>query len=361
MKASAVIAPTQLAYVSIPANELRDFVDGIFPKLATCPAADALATGQGHRYIAGHDLFLDVPQSVAHGGIVDGLKHAGHILLTDFPTKAGIPIPGFSESGLGHFLEQIGIHRGWLQVNICEAGLGVLAIAEGAPDLMQAIHGALPMDLGTFFDTFVEGGIETGIAICFDNPLMLAGGLENIAAGLVSTWNTIAVHVDPVVFFGSAVTSAILGFVVSSSVFHNSLGTAAIASIRSGVIGSLFAVSPAFGFGALAGFILYTLGKTLAKSHANETQALLSVDETSYRRLIQELCEGNLHLQEFIDLASPKLVYPESPALLATEHGVMRLRPSILRDDFPLLKNCYSSIFSDAASVFETDHISFSK
>jgi hypothetical protein len=360
MKAAAVIAPTQLAYVTIPADELRSFVDGLFPKLATYPAADSLAAGQGHRYVAGHDLFVDVPSTVANEGTVEGTKHAGHILLTDFPTKAGIPIPGLSESGLGHLLEQVGIHRGWLQVNLCEAGLGILAVAEGSPDLIQAIHGALLMDVGTFFDTFVEGGIEVGISIATENPILLAGGLENIAAGIISTWNTIVVHVDPFAFLGSAATSAIIGFAVASGLVRSSLGNATIAGIRSGIVGSLFAVSPAFGFGALAGFVLYTLGGKLATLHDSRMQALLSVNDESYRQLVIELSSGNVNLHDFIERASPQITFLDRLEMLPTEYMNMGHQVRTLPDDSARLVSCYHSILSDTPSTFLTDLTPFS-
>jgi hypothetical protein len=51
MEAAAVIATGQLAYVSIPAEQLRAFADGLFPMLAKYPAADGMAAGFGHRYV----------------------------------------------------------------------------------------------------------------------------------------------------------------------------------------------------------------------------------------------------------------------------------------------------------------------
>ena len=90
---------TQCAYMHIPADVLRNTVDGLFPSLAKNAAADAVS-GFGHRWVHGHDLIMDIAgQFFRHP--VHAVKQAGHILLTDFPTKAGIPIPGFSQSGLG--------------------------------------------------------------------------------------------------------------------------------------------------------------------------------------------------------------------------------------------------------------------
>ncbi len=321
MNATAVIAPGQMAYVYIPADELRSFVDGIFPKLAKCPVAD-VTRGPWHRYTAGHDVLLDVPKTFSESGTLEGAKHAGHVILTDFPTKAGIPIPGFSESGLGHLLEQAGIHRGWLQLNLCEAGLGIIAVAEGTPDLIQAINGTMLMHCSTFFDTFIEGGIEVGLSMATKNPILLAGGIENIAAGLIATWNTYVVHIDPFLFFGSAATSALIGFTVASGLVHMTLGDATIAGLRSGIVGALFTVSPAFGFGALAGFVTYKLGEKLASIHNSSVKALLSIDNNAYNLLLDELCRGNANIRDFLDNATPQVIFTDQADTLSSDTEV---------------------------------------
>lgn len=331
MEAATVIVPTQLAYMHIPTNELRAFADGMFPNLAHSSVAD-VAKGFGHRYVAGHDLLLDVPRTVMEQGVGGGMKHAGHILLTDFVTKAGIPIPGFSYSGLGSFLEQAGIHRGWLQVNICDTGLGIIAISEGSTDILQAISSTLQMSGATFFDTFAEGGIEVGFAIVTQNPILLAGGIENIAAGVVSVWDTVSIYVDPLVFFGSAGTSALIGFALSYGLAGQSLSDAALDSIRSGTIGALFTLSPAFGFGALAGFVSYGMGRKLAAIHNTEKQALLTIDDNAYRLLLEELCNGNADLTDFLNSAEPHITLVENATTLPTESTLLNTNVLTLSD-----------------------------
>lgn len=319
MEASTVIVPSQMVYMHIPTNELRHFADSMFPNLAHSSVAD-VAKGFGHRYVAGHDLLLDVPRTVVEQGIGGGMKHAGHILLTDFVTKAGIPIPAFSYSGLGHFLEQAGIHRGWLQVNLCDTGLGIIAISEGSSDLIQAFNGALLMSGSSFFDTFAEGSIEIGMAlIVTQNPILLAGGIENIAAGLISVWDTVSIYVDPLAFFGSAGTSALIGFALSYGLAGQSLSEAALDSIRSGTIGALFTLSPAFGFGALAGFVSYGMGRKLAAINNTEKHALLTIDDNAYRLLLEELCNGNVDLNEFLNHAEPHILLSEAASTLQYE------------------------------------------
>ena len=161
MITSMIAATSQFAYLTIPTSELREFCDGMFPAFAKCSQADFIR-GAYHRYKDGHDIVLDVGETLQHDGISEAFRHFGHIVCTDFPTKAGIPIPFFSQSGLGKALESVGISKGWLNVNICDTGIGVLAIAEGSSDLAAAIAGKLDMGVDAFFDTFVEGSIDFG-------------------------------------------------------------------------------------------------------------------------------------------------------------------------------------------------------
>lgn len=302
-----VVVPAQMAYLHIPATELRNFVDGIFPNLATNKIADS-AAGFGHRYRAGHDLLLDIPTTFSSHGPFEGLKHAGHVIFTDFPTKAGIPIPGFSHSGLGHLLEQAGISNGWLQLSLFDTGVGIFAFADSASTLVQAMQGSLSMDFGTACQTFGMGSVELVLGIGVQNPLLATAGLQNVLAGLVSTWNTVSVYVDPLDFLGVAGTSALIGFGMAYGVVGESLSEASIDAARSGTIGALYTVSSAFGFGALAGFIAFRLGAALAQQHNASSAARLSVDENSYRLLLQELCAGNFDVQELLGRTEPKWI-----------------------------------------------------
>ena len=114
MITSMIVATSQFAYLSIPASELREFCDGMFPTFAKCSQADFIR-GAYHRYKGGHDIVLDVGETLQHDGISEAFRHFGHIVCTDFPTKAGIPIPFFSQSGLGKAFKaslfHSGIHR----------------------------------------------------------------------------------------------------------------------------------------------------------------------------------------------------------------------------------------------------------
>lgn len=301
-----LVSPGQMVYMHIPANELRNFADSLLPGLAKNPIADC-ASGMGHRYRAGHDLLLDVPSTLVNHGPGEALKHFGHIIATDFPTKAGIPIPGFSHSGLGHALEQWGIPKAWMSLNISDAGFGFLAIADGHTTLMAAIQGQLSMDFGTALQTFGAGALELKLAmIATTNPvLMTAAGVQNILAGLVATWNTFSVYVDPLDLFGAAGMSALLGFGMARGLVGEDVTDATRDAIRSGTIGALYSVSTAFGYGALAGFTVYRLGSALAKHHNAQSQGRLSVNRQTYRLLVEALSSGNTDIKELIAATAP--------------------------------------------------------
>lgn len=296
-----------MVYMHIPASELRNFSDSLLPGLAKNPIADC-ASGMGHRYRAGHDLLLDVPSTFVNHGPGEALKHFGHIIATDFPTKAGIPIPGFSHSGLGLALEQWGIPKAWMSLNISDAGFGFLAIADGHTTLMAAIQGQLSMDFGTALQTFGAGALELKLAmIATTNPvLMTAAGVQNILAGLVATWNTFSVYVDPLDLFGAAGMSALLGFGMARCLVGEDVTDASRDAIRSGTIGALYSVSTAFGYGALAGFTAYRLGSALAKQHNAQSQGRLSVNPQAYRLLVETLCSGSTDIKELLATTAPR-------------------------------------------------------
>lgn len=337
---TAVIVPGQMAYIKLPGEVIRNYVDSKFPSLAHCPTADYLK-GADHRWKGGHDLLVDVPRTMMDSGPLNAIKHSGHILATDLPTKAGIPIPGLSGSGIGQWLVDLGIPKGFLNIHWADGCLGFLAIAEGTNDLAQALNGSLVMDTGVFFDTFVEGGVEVALAIAarsawslaaFNPVFAVVGAVENIVAGIVSTYQTFSVYIDPLTFFGSAGTSALIGFGLSYGLAGESLSEATIDSIRSGIVGAFFSLSPAFGCGALAGFVSFKLGAKLAQIHASSTQALLQVDESAYYGLLEQMCKGNTELATFLENAEIRLLFEDIPSKLSTSSFALKDNISVLLD-----------------------------
>lgn len=292
MITSMIAATSQFAYLSIPASELREFCDGMFPTFAKCSQADFIR-GAYHRYKGGHDIVLDVGETLQHDGISEAFRHFGHIVCTDFPTKAGIPIPFFSQSGLGKALESVGISKGWLNVNICDTGIGVLAIAEGSSDLAAAIAGKLDMGVEAFFDTFVEGSIELTLGMWYKNPFLACGGIENILAGCIATWNRYTYYVDPLDFLGGGFLSAAIGFTVSHYLLGNDLKRSLTDAGRSGLLGGLFVISPMFAYAALAGFVAYEYGKALANKRNKVMASWYSISQEGFFQFLNEIAAGD--------------------------------------------------------------------
>ena len=285
---------TQCAYMHIPADVLRNTVDGLFPSLAKNAVADAVS-GFGHRWVHGHDLIMDIIGQFFRRP-VHAVKQAGHILLTDFPTKAGIPIPGFSQSGLGSLLVDIGIPKGYLSLNMMDAGIGLLAVGEGSGDLISAMSGDVPMDAWTAFDTFGEGGIELVLGYSTQNPLLIGAGIENILAGCVSTLKTFTDYVDPASFFGHSITAAILGAGFSYALNRKKdkdalcralLGTSA----RSALLGALSSASGYFTAGAFLGFTAMPIGKIMVANAQKEQMLCCSCSLLTFEQQLKTFSE----------------------------------------------------------------------
>ena len=347
--AQIVIAPAHLVYLQIPANELRGLVDGFFPALKANEFAD-VASGWGHRYRAGHDLLLDVPRTFAFEGPREGLRHAGHIIATDFPTKAGIPIPGFSQSGLGQVLEHIGIPNGWLQLSLFDSAVGILAVAGGTDSLIQALEGKLLMNFGTACQTFGLGGAELAIGVHTQNPLLVAGGIENVLAGLISTWNTYSVYVSPLDFLGAAGISALLGFGIAYTLADQDLGDSVKDAIQCGAVGALYSVSSAFGFGAFAGLVACRLCAALADHQDRASLARMSVDREAYQQLFEALQSRNSDVRHILERTAP-LMLGESVSKLLDSGISIPHHPTHLSCDGQALADFGNSIRVESANL----------
>ena len=278
------IALNDSLYRMVPADTIRNAVDTLFPSLAKNSTADCLA-GAFHRYRGGHDLILDVGKTVTEQGFAKGIKHAGHILLTDFPTKAGIPVPLLSQKGLGGVLQGIGVSPKWMNINLGDTLLGWLTLVEGGSDLSAALSGKMPMDFSSFCDTFGEGALEIGAGVYSHNPLLLAAGVENLTAGFVTAWKHFSWYVPPELFLGSASFSGGAGFIISKFLLHQETHEALLNSCRSALIGGLFAVSAALGWGLVGAMIWCEVIRRIAEKHTKSLDDFYRVTEEQLKSL----------------------------------------------------------------------------
>ncbi len=328
-------------YGSIKAETLRNFIDNLFPSLAKNLDADYIS-GAYHRYKGGHDLFIDVPKTFIEKGFSNALKHAGHILLTDFPTKSGIPIPGFSHIGLGRILEDFGISKGWLNINIMDGGIGFLAIDEGHVDLLNALSGTLNMNTFNFFDTYVEGGVELLLAINFQNPFLLGGAIENIISGIISTIKTYTIYVNPLDFFGAGITSALIGGTFSYLISKGNKEYINIlkSSIKSASIGAMFKVFTPFAFGLIAGYSLYEIGKYMAIDSNSKQNEAFYISYKDFEKIFESL--SNVSSEDFIymwkDMNNVRKITISEDLLITLEEEIFNLKLVRIKPDVKYFK-----------------------
>lgn len=335
--------PGNLAYYKMPTDVLRSSVDSLFPALAKCPEADYLS-GAYHRFRGGHDLIVDIARTMQDKGFASALRQAGHITLTDFPTKAGIPIPGFSGTGIGKHLADLGISKGWLCVNMSDTTVGILAIAESSADILQAFSGQLDMNVWTFFDTFVEGGVEIAIALYTKNPPLLFAGIENVLAGIIATGKALAeylkpFYIDPVMFLGRTFCTGIIGFVISALILKKEFDTSLLNAMKSGAVSALFVLSPAFAYGAMAAFAIIGFGEHLAKLNTESVNSCLYWDHAAvcaYMLSAEAACPG---FADWYRMRKSKLALDSTGLSLGGSIPVLSAEMSKLLSDERMLKS----------------------
>ena len=275
----SIVSAGNFAYLQVPADKLRHFCDNLFPTLAKNPTADVV-TGAAHRWKAGHDILVDIPKTALDEGLGKAAKQAGHVLLTDFPTKAGIPIPGLSQSGLGEFLIKHGIDRAFLSLNLTDAFVGIFAMSESTFDMINVVSQQLRMTPQLFFDTFVEGAIEIVAGGACKNPLLLFSGISEVAAGFVATYNTITKplwYVDPLDFFGCGLCSALLSFLFSKFVCKRNNKEVASDCCKSVLISSLFSIYSGFGFAGIIALSAWGVGRIVAQRDNTQKKECFTV------------------------------------------------------------------------------------
>lgn len=286
----AFVCAGDYAYLRIPAAELRGVFDSAFPTLAKNGFADC-ASGYMHRFAAGHDLLIDVPKTLVNHGPAEAGKHLGHILVTDFPTKAGIPIPGLSESGLGHWLtETVGIPKPYLCINIMDATVGLFACTEGTLDIVKICANHVRMSPEVFIDTFVEGGLEVAGGVHFQSAPLVIAGAENIAAGLCSLGYTIT---HPIWFVGfcdfagGVLAGGLLSLLISRFILKKKNDECLRDVLKSISISSLFAVANGFGIAGLIAMVACNYGKLLARIENARREAYFKFSREKFLRFFE--------------------------------------------------------------------------
>lgn len=288
--AKAIVSGGNFAYLKIPTAELRGFFDSSFSALAKNHFADC-ASGCLHRFNTGHDILIDIPKTLVGHGPVEASKQLGHILVTDFPTKAGIPIPGLSESGLGRWLtDSVGIPKPYLCINAMDAAVGIFACTEGTLDLVNVCANNVRMSPGLFLDTFVEGAAELGGGYVTKNPLLLASGFENLCAGMYSTCYTITHPVWYTGFWnvvGGGVTGAMTSYLISKFILKKDDVTSVKNAVKSFSISSLFAVSSSFGIAGIIGMVAAGVGDFLARRDNDKREVFYRITKERYLGFIE--------------------------------------------------------------------------
>lgn len=302
--------------MEIPAATLRHYVDATFPTFAVNGVADRLS-GFHHRFLAGHDLLTDVFTTAKDHGFRESLNHAGHILLTDFPTKYGIPIPGFSATGLGGWLTgTLGIDAGWLSVSLFDSAVGIAIVADSSINLIAALQGKLVMDsVWTFYQTFGKGAVEIALSSYTQNPFFLVGGVENLLAGVSAVYNKITLPIiDPVLFFGSGLISAFAGYALGRGLFGQSEKEALKTALINGAVTAIFTISPFCAAGAMVGLLACSLGQYLGK-YRNEKTLQAGINNTSLAAFIAEIKAHDPDVDRLLALADKNMILPELKGL----------------------------------------------
>ena len=286
----AIVSTGNFAYLKIPSDELRRFFDSSFPTLAKNHFADC-ASGNLHRFTAGHDIMIDIPKTLVRHGPLEASKHLGHILVTDFPTKQGIPIPGFSESGLGRWLtEVVGIPKPYLCINAMDAAVGVFACTEGTLDVINICANNVRMSPEVLLDTFVEGAAELAGGGVLKNPLLIAAGLENIAAGVYSTCYTITHPIWYTSFWdvaGGGLAGGMTSFLISKFILKRDNATCLANVAKSVSISSLFSVSTGFGIAGIIGAVASGYGQFLARKDSAKREIFYRITKEQYFEFLE--------------------------------------------------------------------------
>ncbi|MBO7597542.1 MAG: hypothetical protein J6T70_10925 [Bacteroidales bacterium] len=299
------VLPGKAAYIRIPKETILKTLSDLCYKIGkdgeVFTRLDAYPHGNMHRWYGGHDL-PDVIKTFWNEGFASGIKHIKH-LFSDISTPKGLPKPFCSEPYLGKLLQEkcnftprqlcfnlTDIVNGFEKtLNVVDKGVGILCVGEGGMDVFNAFSGKMEMNFATFCDTFGEGAFQLAFGIPTGNGLAIAAGIENILAGIVSTWETYSISIDLVPFFGATLTSTLLGFITSKYLCKNEMPEVIQKSVKSGMITALFQLSASFGYGAAACCAYIDYVKYLAQRDTKQVAKVMKVDENYHDKFLQIL------------------------------------------------------------------------
>lgn len=178
-----------IAYKHLPWKTIAEWTHRL-PKTPTdywMDVVNGVVRGPLHRWQ--HHHFIIDAIKVARDenlSLIDFYKHLG----LDFITKTGIPLLPDTFLQWAHDTLDIPLDmlKEWTLLNVVDVGIGIISVHGGISNLILAINGELPWGAKTIILTIGRGVLETTSGVATQNPVLVAGGLTNIASGLVSAW-----------------------------------------------------------------------------------------------------------------------------------------------------------------------------
>ena len=216
-------------------RKLDSEIGKIFTKYKTNSYLDC-ALGRWHRWrVPGHDP-IDVLKQIIKDPLGRGQWDFGHVFITDFFTKDGIPIPGLSQEYLGKYLvgilKNLGVDNPikWLNLNGFDYLFGGFSIYNATNELGKALSDSIiDYEWYDYFHTFGAGAFDIYVGVQTANVLLLGSGIENFVAGSIMLYKDIMIDKVPSTFWdrlldhipSSDQIVAACGFYLTISIFKN--------------------------------------------------------------------------------------------------------------------------------------------
>jgi hypothetical protein len=137
-----------------------------------------------------------------------------------------------------------------------------------------------------------------------------------------------------------------VGFSIGVGVANQSLPEAMFSGIKSGTIGALFVISPAFGFAAISGLLTFSAGRILAARHQESKEFYFKIDRHSINLFVETVQGGMPNFSEFLKLAERELIQISIVDFDVSALRIMDTNVRSLGIDRPTLSNLYRT-FAD--------------